>query len=186
MIESIIQIDKAVFLFINYTLANPVTDFIMPIITSQRVLQIMYGLAMIIVLWKGNNRLRWMVLFSIIVLVLSDQITATYLKNWIGRLRPCHTIDINQINLLVDCGAGKSLPSAHTANAFGQAVFWSYYDRKPRIYLYTLATLIGLSRIFVGAHYPIDVIVGALVGLLIAVFVAWRFGKLKLSLSKEK
>jgi undecaprenyl-diphosphatase len=186
MIEFLNQIDKIVFLFMNHTLANPVTDLIMPIITSQRFLQITYGLGMLLVLWKGNARLRWMVLFSAIVLLLTDQITATYLKNWIERIRPCHTIDLEQINLLVNCGAGKSLPSAHASNAFGQAVFWSFDDKKPRVYLYIFASMIGLSRIFVGVHYPGDVIAGAILGIVIGVGVAFGFGKLKKFLIKEK
>ena len=179
MLEILQQIDTSIFFFLNSTLANPVTDFLMPLITNDKGLRIIYALAMIILLWKGNKTLRWMVLGSALVILLSDQISAGLLKNWIGRLRPCHTFDINTINLLVGCGGGKSMPSSHAANAFGQAVFFSYFYKKSRVYLFTYATLIALSRVFVGVHYLSDIIVGALVGTISAFIIIYFMNKFK-------
>ncbi len=179
MLETLQQIDTSIFFFLNFTLANPVTDFLMPLITNDKGLKIIYALAMIILLWKGNKTLRWMVLGSILAMVLSDQISAGLLKNWIGRIRPCHTLDINTINLLVGCGGGKSMPSAHAANAFGQAVFFSYYYKNAKLYLFTYATLIALSRVFVGVHYLSDIIAGALVGTIAAFIIIYFMNKFK-------
>lgn len=175
MFETLQQIDASIFFFINVTLANIMTDFLMPLITNDKGLRILYASAMIIILWKGNKTLRWMVLASILVMVLSDQISAGLLKNWIGRLRPCHTFDVDSINLLVGCGGGKSMPSAHAANAFGQAVFFSYFHKNARVYLFTYASLIALSRVFVGVHYLSDVVVGAMVGVLAAFIIVYLF-----------
>lgn len=175
MLEFLAQIDRSLFLFINHTLANPVTDFIMPYITSGMGLKILYGIAMVLVLALGNARLRWMVLFSLVVVLLTDQISANFLKDVFGRMRPCHSLDPSQINLLVGCGGGKSMPSAHAANAFGQAVFWGWANKKIGIYLYLYAALVALSRVFVGVHYPFDILVGAIIGFTIGLSVILIF-----------
>lgn len=184
MMEFLSDLDTALFFFINIKIANPVTEFIMPIITNDRLLRVLYATAMIILLWKGNARLRWMILFSIIALTLADQISAGLLKNWIGRPRPCHIFDHNSINMLVHCGSGKSMPSAHAANVFAQAVFFSYSDKQPRIYLFTFATLVALSRVFVGVHYPADILAGSLLGAIIGFVVILIFNRIKNKLPK--
>jgi len=103
MLELLNEIDTVLFLFMNVTLANPVTDLIMPIVTSDWLLRIAYALAMVALLVFGNARLRWLVLFSVVALVLTDQISAGLLKPVIGRLRPCHVLQ--NINLLADSAA---------------------------------------------------------------------------------
>ena len=173
MLEALAQIDRAVFLFINMTLANPVTDFLMPIITSDMILRYLYGGAMLLCLWKGDKRLRWMVLFSALVLTIADQTSGTFIKHWIERPRPCHVME--NINLLVHCGGGYAMPSAHAANSFGQAMLFGYFYRSVRWYLMGYAVLISISRIFVGVHYPGDILVGTLVGLAAGLAGIWLY-----------
>lgn len=173
MLESLNQIDQAVFFFINASLQNPFTNVIMPVITNDWVLRAMYALAMLTILWKGNARLRWLVLFSVVALVLSDQIAAGYLKPLIARPRPCH--GLAEINLLVGCGGGYAMPSAHAASSFGQAALFSFHYRKFAGYLYGFAALVALSRVFVGVHYPGDILAGAALGTIIGVALAVVF-----------
>ena len=173
MLESLTQLDQAIFLFINWTLANPVTDFIMPLVTNDWNLRIAYGLAMIVILIGGNARMRWLVLFSALVLFATDQITAGWLKHLFERPRPCHVL--TEINLLVGCGGGFAMPSAHAANAFGQAFLFSIHYKRAAWYLYTVASLIAISRVFVGVHYPGDVLAGAIIGGIIGVMLAVGF-----------
>lgn len=176
MLESLIQIDEAVFFFINATLANPVTDAVMPIVTNDWILRAFYTVAMILLLWKGDARVRWMVLFSALTLLLTDQVAAGYLKPLIARPRPCH--GLADINLLVGCGGGFAMPSAHAASAFGQAAFFSLHHRRLISYLYPLAALVALSRVFVGVHYPGDIIAGTILGIVIGLIAALIFRKL--------
>lgn len=180
MLEILQNIDLSVFLFINMKLANPVTDFIMPVITYSNGIRSFYGIALVMLLWKGDNRLRWMVLVSAIVLLFTDQSTANFMKKWIARPRPCHTLCpiLNGYNLLVGCGGGYSMPSTHAANAFGQASLFAFHYKKIRWYLFGYASLIALSRVFVGVHYPSDIIVGSTVGFLIGTSLAFGFGKI--------
>ena len=179
MIEALQNIDQALFLFINVKLANPVTDLIMPLVTSDNMLRVLYIVAIVLLLWKGDRKLRWMVLASALVLLLTDQISAGLLKPIIGRLRPCH--ELLDINLLVNCGGGKAMPSSHAANVFGQAALFSFHYRKVSPYLYSFAALVAVSRVFVGVHYVGDIVAGAILGmalgLAVAVFYRWWCAK---------
>ncbi|MFQ5499115.1 MAG: phosphatase PAP2 family protein [Candidatus Zixiibacteriota bacterium] len=167
MIDFLGNLDQILFSFINSSMANPVTDFLMPIITSDDLLRIAYGVAMLALLVRGNRRLRWLVLFSALTLLLTDQLSAHLLKPLIARIRPCHTIA--DIHLLVGCGSGYSMPSAHAANAFGQAALFGIANKRTLKYLLSVAALISLSRIFVGVHYPFDIVAGAAIGVFVGV-----------------
>ena len=176
MIEWLSDIDKALFLFFNGTLANPVFDFAMPLLTDGDNLRVLYGLAMVVLLIKGNARLRWLVLVSALVLTATDQMSASVIKPMVDRLRPCHVLE--NVHLLVGCGGGKAMPSAHAANAFGQAALFSLATPRVRWYLWAFAGCIAFSRVFVGVHYPGDVLVGALLGIVIGAAAAWAFGQI--------
>lgn len=166
MLEYLIELDKVLFLLFNYLLANPVTDLIMPVLTNDSVLRAVFLLIIVALLWKGNRQQRWLALFAGITMVLTDQTAAGFLKPLIERARPCHLFAPEDLNLLVGCGSGYSMPSAHAANVFGQAVLISRYVRSARWPLYLFAILVALSRVFVGVHYPGDIFIGALVGVL--------------------
>lgn len=173
MLEFLAGVDRVLFDFINLSMANPITNWLMPLVTSDNLLRSLYGLTMLTLLWKGNARQRWLVLASALVLVLTDQIVATLLKPLIARPRPCQILE--HVNLLVSCGSGKAMPSAHAANAFGQAFLFAFYYVNLRWYLLSLATLIALSRVFSGVHYPGDIIVGGLIGAAIGLIMAILF-----------
>jgi O-acetyl-ADP-ribose deacetylase (regulator of RNase III)/membrane-associated phospholipid phosphatase len=156
-------LDKNIFFFINTSLANPVTDHLMPFFTSDLHLKIFYAACIIGILWKGDNRLRFAIIFSAICLAFSDQISSHFLKPLFARPRPCHVFEVH---LLVGCGGGKSMPSSHAANLFGQAVlFWKIAPKSAK-YLFPLAVVVALSRVFVGVHYPFDILVGTAVGVI--------------------
>jgi len=174
MLEVLNSIDRALFLFVNVQLANPVTDFIMPIITSDQLLRVLYGAAIAMLLWRGDKRLRWLVLFSAFALLATDQLSAHLLKPLIERPRPCDVMD--EIHLLVGCGGGFAMPSAHAANSFAQAVLFALAVPVTRNYLLAAAALIALSRVMVGVHYPGDVLVGAALGVMVGWLLARAFG----------
>ncbi len=172
MFETIQSIDSATFVFINQTLSNPLTDFLMPILTNDNFLRIGFGLSVLLVLWKGDNQLRRAAVFSIIVVLLGDYISSSIIKPWVARIRPCSDPTmLTNLHLLVDCGSGKSFPSSHATTAFTVAIFfWRVTPCITRFAKNTIGTvivvavLIALSRVFVGVHYPIDITIGALLG----------------------
>jgi len=116
-----------------------------------------------VALWKGDNRVRLAVVFSLVTVTVTDQLSSTFLKPLIERPRPCWNMEVH---LLVGCGSGFSMPSSHAANLFGQAYFFRYVVPATGRYLIPLAIVVALSRVFVGVHYPADIIVGAALGTL--------------------
>lgn len=183
MIEWLNELDKVLFILINIELANPVTDFIMPIITSDNVLRICYGIAMALLLWRGDSRVRWIALFSALTILISDQLSSQVLKHIFERPRPCQIM--SDIHLLVSCGSGFSMPSSHAVNSFAQAAFFGTLFKKSQSYLIITAGLIASSRIFVGVHYPGDVLVGIIIGSLVGVIIALLFLKFEKKVMKR-
>ena len=170
MIEWLSGIDRTVFTFINQTLANPVTDSIMPIITNDNVLRVLYAAILAVLLILGRKRMVWVAVFSLVVVTLTDQSSSAWLKPWLERLRPCKVMTVR---LLVSCGAGYSFPSSHAANLFGQALFFGLLYKKYLPYSILAAFLVGISRVFVGVHYPLDVVGGMIVGGIEGALAAW-------------
>ncbi len=183
MIDFLYSIDKALFSFGNRSMANPVSDILMPILTDLN--QHWYGLALfatlwLLLMWRGGRKGRIIGMLIIPLVTFSDQFNSAVLKNLVARPRPCHGLNgspiVSGIHLLVPCGSGYSFPSSHAVNNFAVAGFLSYYYRKWSWVAFSFASLVGFSRIAVGVHYPSDVIGGAIVGLACALIIIllWR------------
>ena len=82
---------------------------------------------------------------------------------------------IQGIHMLVDCGPGKSFPSSHAVNNFALGTVLSYYFPKWKWWFFGWASLTALSRPAVGVHYPSDILGGAIIGSVIALFVIWTW-----------
>jgi undecaprenyl-diphosphatase len=170
MIDFLYALDLAVFHFINGTLATRVGDFLWPIITDydkQWFLRIPLVAIWLWLIIKGGSRGRTVALMLIPLIAISDQFTSSFVKPLVGRLRPCQAFSPDQIHLIVGCG-GLSFPSSHAVNNFGVATVFSQYYPKWRVWFYAWATVIAISRVAVGVHYPSDVIAGAVIGTSIA------------------
>ncbi|MBN4076521.1 phosphatase PAP2 family protein [Gemmatimonas aurantiaca] len=186
--ETIFTADSALFVTINQTLANPVTDLLMPWITNDIVLRVLLVGIVAVLLIRGPARLRWLALGAIVAVGIADQLSSAVLKPLIGRLRPCHNpMFTDALNLLVHCGAGKSFPSSHAANSFAVVSFFAFaplYNSQQsqkyiiRILLLAIATIVALSRVFVGVHFPADILVGAGLGATIGLALALGFRRL--------
>lgn len=180
MIEFLYTIDKAIFLFINQTLSNPIGDVLWPIITDyNRILAIQIPLVIVwlLLIVKGGRTGRTVAIMIIPAIFLSDQFNSGFIKELVGRARPCHQVDgvsvIQGIHMLVDCGPGKSFPSSHAVNNFAVGTIFSYYYPKWKWWFLGWAALVALSRPAVGVHYPSDILGGAVLGTMIALFLIW-------------
>lgn len=112
---------------------------------------------------QGGSKGRTVALLLIPTIVLSDQLNSAVLKSVFDRLRPCFTLP--DVHLLVPCGSGRSFPSSHAVNNFAGAFVVSFFYPKLTWWMYGFAAVVAFSRVYVGVHYPSDVLAGALVGL---------------------
>jgi undecaprenyl-diphosphatase len=175
MIEFLYSIDVAVFHFINVTLANPVGDFLWPLITDyDKILpvRILLLAVWILLIVRGGARGRTAALLLIPVIFCADKLSSSLIKEFVSRPRPCHEIGgvpiVQGIHMLVDCGPGKSFPSSHAVNNFAFATLFSSYYRRWRWWFFGWAALVALSRPAVGVHYPSDIMGGAAIGVCVS------------------
>lgn len=169
MIEVLNSLDTALFLFLNNFHA-PWADPIM-VITSGRLTWIpLYLITLIYIFYK--YRLRGFLLFSFIVLsiAIADRTSVELFKNVFERLRPSHNDSISNLIHLVNGYRGGSygFVSSHAANTFAFAAITSLLF-KTKWYswvIFSWATFVSYSRIYLGVHYPGDILGGALLGVL--------------------
>lgn len=166
MADFLYSIDLSVFYFINHSLQNLLFDGVMPFLTDLNKkpgVLVVVAIGWVAVFIKGGPRGRTVALLLIPTIVFSDQLSSAFLKSLFERLRPCHAL--SDVHLLVPCGSGHSFPSSHAVNNFAGAFVVSYFYRKLQWALYGFAGMVAFSRVYVGVHYPSDVLVGALVGI---------------------
>ena len=141
----------------------------------------------------GNGGFIWIVLsilllfpkktrragvLSLLALLASLCVTNFFLKNYVARIRPYEVIP--GLNCLVEKATDWSFPSGHASAAFASAVV--IYKSRPKrlgVPCLILAFVISLSRLYVGIHYPSDVICGMIIGTLIGLILFWMFGEKK-------
>lgn len=175
MFEFIQNIDTALFYFINHGLSNKLFDKLMPFITEVDSWAIVYLVGFYYLFFKSGKTGKITAISLILTIIVTDQINSSILKELFARIRPCHTLQ--DVNLLVGCGGGKSFPSSHAANNFAAATVITYFFRQKYAFFFSIAAVVAISRVYVGVHYPLDITVGALVGASIA-FVISYFMKL--------
>ncbi len=146
----------------------------MPFITDlKNFIFILAGLA-VWVLYRQKKEGIFFLIFMGITLTVTDQFSSSFLKELIGRIRPCHTL--LEVRLLTDCNTSYSFPSAHAVNIFAGAFFLAKPLKEFSIFFYGVASLVAYSRVYIGIHYPLDVLGGAALGLLIAWPLRWFNG----------
>ena len=179
MWETLIQKDQQWFLYLNQ-LGNPTWDSFWLFISDKWGALPLYGL----LLFLGYRALGWkrLLLFLIFIGLLittTDQLSG-FFKYGVQRLRPCYEPELDGLVRLVknSCGGRFGYFSAHAANSFALAsffaVFWGKRRRFWGILLLIWALVVGYSRIYLGVHYPLDVLTGCFVGGMLG----WLFAQL--------
>ncbi|MCX7909068.1 MAG: phosphatase PAP2 family protein [Ignavibacteria bacterium] len=163
--EFLLNLDTKILLFINKGIANPLFDKLFVLLTIQEHWYIVYSILIYFLLTKFQWKGRIFLVVLLVAIFVADQLSSNVIKELVGRIRPCHTLQ--DLRLLVPCGGGKSFPSSHAVNNFAFAILLSYFFQQYKIHFLVLASLVSLSRIYVGVHYPSDVIAGAIIGIII-------------------
>jgi undecaprenyl-diphosphatase len=177
------KLDQRLFIKINSGTANPFFDSLMPFMRyalNWAPLYLFLG-AFALLNYKGKG--AWWILFFISTIALTDM-TGNYLfKHNFERIRPCGDPDFfYNVRLLVShCSTGHSFISNHAANHFGLATFF-FLTTKTLIKKwawtgFAWAALIAYAQVYVGIHYPFDVLAGALLGLLFGILTGTLFNK---------
>ncbi|NUN70621.1 MAG: phosphatase PAP2 family protein [Bacteroidetes bacterium] len=165
MLEFLYSVDVRLFFFINHTLANPVLDAVMPVLTDfNKLLPVRIGAVLFILymLLRGGRNGRTMIGVLVLTIIISDQVNSGFLKELFGRVRPCRALE--GVRMLVGCGGGLSFPSSHAVNNFAAAAVIGRYYPAQRYYWLVFAAVIAFSRPYVGVHYPSDILAGSIIG----------------------
>jgi len=170
------NLDELFFRFINQALANPIGDAIFPCLNHAAPF---VPLFLIVLGWIAyrNSRRIWLIAFLLILSVLlGDSLIFNPLKSRIARPRPAATLqDVR--SLASGAAGGWSFPSSHTANAFLIAAILTFFFKKQIWIWISVAGFVAVARVYVGVHYPGDVLGSALLG--------WMVGVMFLFLSRK-
>jgi membrane-associated phospholipid phosphatase len=170
--------DKWLFVQLNSRFTNPVFDFILPYFRDSVFWAPLYIFMLVfITLNYGKKGWFWALLFLCTV-AIADITSSRIVKESFERLRPCQDpVFFQQVRLLLNgCSGSYSFTSSHAANHFGIATYISitFYSTFKRwiLLFYVWAFFVSYAQIYVGVHYPLDVICGALIGVLAGVLTA--------------
>jgi len=175
--------DRWLFSKINNDWTNTLLDTVFPFWREAITWAPLYVFLLAFVLINFGKK-AWPWIFGLLItVILTDQISSSILKPYVNRPRPCHDILLaDHIRLLLDyCSDSRSFTSSHATNHFGVA-FFIYYTLKPYIkkwgYVFFLwAASISYGQVYIGVHYPTDVICGAMLGSIIGYITSRYFNK---------
>ncbi len=185
--EIITNIDHHIFLLINKEWVSPFLDAIL-VPVRHKLFWIPVYIFILLYIYYNHHSQRWFIYLSVAICILmSDTVSSKLIKKSVKRTRPCN-IEYLEADIKVPCSKGYSFTSSHATNHFAISSFlfflffyWSY-----RWLLMAWAGLISYAQIYVGVHFPVDVIVGSVLGLIIGtlafriyLFLSTQFQNLK-------
>jgi len=179
-LEWLDKFDHKIFYLINGTLTNPIFDLFFTTITNEHIWAIPALIGLVTLIVRGGKRGKIAAGLLLITAIATDKTVVEIIKPAIGRLRPSHAL-ADTVNLLVPKGGRYGFVSAHAANIFAGTTVLSYFYEQWKKPLLFLAFSVALSRVYVGVHYPGDVLFGGLFGYGMAwlIITLWVFLKMR-------
>ncbi len=167
MKEFVLTLDQNLFLSINKLPHPSFFVFLARLLSGAGNLGLIWLILAFFLVWQKKHHPRILMVF--LWTALTAIFVSGFLKDFFGRLRPELVLD----SVLVYAWVNEyfSFPSGHSTTAFAAAVVLSRIFPKGRFYFYLLAVLIGFSRIYLGVHYPLDVLAGGFFGVFIGFLV---------------
>lgn len=180
MLTPLLHFDSDLFLTINQDMANAFFDWLMPHLRNPYTWAPLYLFILIFSIKTYKKRGVIMMIFLLSTFGAADFISASVIKPLVKRVRPCNELTLQgEMVSRIRCGSGYSFPSSHASNHFAIALFliMVYRSRWKSItwIAITWAFAICFAQIYVGVHYPFDILCGALLGSLIGYALARLF-----------
>lgn len=178
------SIDLSIFYFINHTLSTPFLTKFFSIITNVNNWYVAYIILLGISFKYGGKKGKIAAIGVLLLILFSDQVGYKILKEAFHRIRPC--MALKDVIAPLGCNGSFSFPSNHALNNFAAATF--YYKLFPQFkwVLFITAFLISLSRVYLGLHYPSDILGGAVIGILFGYLFSLIAQKVLLKIDKPE
>jgi membrane-associated phospholipid phosphatase len=182
MLSRLIDLDYLLFYYVHFEWSNNLGDSLFPFIRNQFFWAPIYLFLLIYSIYNyGKKGLLWCISY-LVTFGIADYTSSSILKPIFERMRPCNDETfLETIRELVNCGSGYSFPSSHAANHFAMSVFIAITLTKNHKWLWAplllWAALVAYAQVYVGVHFPMDVLAGALIGSFIGVAVGILFNK---------
>jgi undecaprenyl-diphosphatase len=172
--ETVVYYDHVAWYYLNTQWHNAFLDSVMPFLRNQWFWTPLY-LFLLLFMTSRFGKKGWIWCGGFLVaFALSDQISAHLMKPYFHRLRPCNNpYLVSIIHVIVPCGSGYSFPSSHAANHFSIGIFMAVTLGRMAKWVWPAAiawaTVVSISQVYVGVHFPLDVACGAIIGVVTGV-----------------
>ena len=183
IVQSLVKWDQWLFQKINSQWTNSFFDRVLPYLRQSELWMPLYLFLFVFIAFNFKKNWGWWIVLFICTVALTDMTGTRVFKHVFERPRPCNDPDfVVYVRLLIkECAGGYSFISNHAANHFGIASFFYLtlrrYIPKWSWIGYPWAFIIVYAQVYVGIHYPLDVIAGALIGVLFGSLMAMFFNK---------
>src|SRR4051812_7086054 len=169
---SLKEADKALFYLVNKKLSFSSLDDVMLLLRQPYTWIPLYLFFLLFFYSNCRKYFLPIVALSLVTFALTDYTSASIIKPLVGRLRPCQDPTLKfAINNIAGCGGIFGMPSSHASNHFGLATFWflviKHTVERKWFWLWAWAFIICYAQVYVGVHFPGDVLVGAILGILV-------------------
>lgn len=180
--DTLIQWDHFFFKLINSGFTNPVFDAVMPFLRNSIHWIPLYIFLLVFVALNFGMKGLWWIVFFLVTVSLCDSTGTNIFKYTFHRVRPCNNPEFaGHLRLLVTCPSGWGFTSNHAANHFGMATFifitFRHLFKRWALLAFVWAGAIAYAQVYVGVHYPTDVICGALLGIIFGIFTGYQFNR---------